>query len=42
MRRCLRMRGGNFVLNEGTGVANSLPYIVKCSTDGLVGAYRAW
>ncbi len=27
----------NFVLNEGTGVANSLPYIVKCSTDGLSG-----
>ena len=27
----------NFVLNEGTGVANALPYIVKCSTDGLSG-----
>ena len=27
----------NFVLNEGTGVANSLPYIVKCSTEGLSG-----
>ena len=27
----------NFALNEGTGVANALPYIVKCSTDGLSG-----
>ena len=27
----------NFVLNAGTGVANSLPYLVKCSTDGLSG-----
>ena len=27
----------NFVLNEGTGIANSLPYIVKLSTDGLSG-----
>lgn len=27
----------NFVLNAGTGVANALPYIVKCSIDGLSG-----
>ena len=27
----------NFVLNAGTGVANALPYIVKCSSDGLSG-----
>jgi endo-1,3(4)-beta-glucanase len=27
----------NFALNEGTGVANALPYIVKCSTDGFSG-----
>lgn len=28
----------NFVLNQGTGVANALPYIVRCSTDGLSGS----
>ena len=27
----------NFVLNAGTGVANALPYIVKCSPDGFSG-----
>lgn len=27
----------NLVLNAGTGVANSLPYIVQCSTNGLTG-----
>lgn len=27
----------NFALNEGTGIANALPYIVRCSTDGFSG-----
>lgn len=27
----------NFTLNAGTGIANALPYIVKCSTNGLSG-----
>ncbi|MGB1122835.1 MAG: hypothetical protein ACPG08_04860, partial [Flavobacteriales bacterium] len=27
----------NFSLNAGTGIANALPYIVKCSTDGFSG-----
>lgn len=27
----------NFTLNAGTGIANALPYIVKCSTSGLSG-----
>ncbi len=27
----------NLTLNEGTGVANSLPYIIQCSTNGLTG-----
>jgi len=27
----------NFSLNAGTGIANALPYIVKCSTNGLSG-----